>query len=202
MRLLKLSDIKNIQDILKNINNDNYVIIEIDNFLSNDECNDLVTYADSKHYQNSLLVGNILSPARKSNQVWIYDSENKIALKISNLVRTLTGSSIDHMEPLQLLRYGKGEYFGAHYDADNELDRIYTIIIYLNDEYTGGITRFNNLNYNIKPKKGKAVLFKSIVNEVPTVYNQVIEKSIHQGCEIYSGIKYICNKWVHINKYI
>jgi prolyl 4-hydroxylase len=194
-KILKLSEIKNMQDVLQTIDNNNYQIIEIKNFLSNDECDNLVKYADTQYYQKSL-TSEGASTHRKSNQIWIYDSENDVASKISDLTNKLTGSPIDHFEPLQLLRYGKGEYFYEHYDATlTGYDRIYTILIYLNNGYKGGITHFNNLNISIKPEKGKAVLFKSLAND------KIIEKSLHQGCEVYDGMKYVCNKWVHIGKY-
>jgi len=203
-KTIKLKKVENLQEMLQNISNDNYQIIEIKNFLTDSECDELVEFANQKKYQTSLTTAGLLESHRKSNQIWINDSEHHIVQKISDLSTTITGITQDHMEPLQMLRYGVGEYFYEHYDAyisENplvSLDRIYTIIIYLNNGYKGGITHFNKLNYNVKPEKGKAVIFKSLINaELPTL----IDKSQHQGCEVYSGTKYICNKWIRIKTF-
>ena len=105
---IKLSDIATIPAILDTIDDTNYSIIEIRDFLSHAECDELVSYADNQYYQKSLVAGDIESSHRKSNQMWIYDGNNKIAEKISDLSHIITGLPIENMEPLQLLKYGPG----------------------------------------------------------------------------------------------
>ena len=67
-------------------------------------------------------------------------------------------------------KYEIGEKFLEHFDWFNpESDpsyltgqRIWTSMVYLNDDFEGGNTRFINLDINIKPKKGTAIIWANI----------------------------------------
>ena len=201
-------NINNISDITKhieNIDDNNYSIIEIDNYLSSSECDELILYADKQEYFKSQVLspkGSVDSKTRKSKQLWLTDNSHIYCNKISKIASQITQLPIENMEELQIVKYEKGGYFKAHYDPEvvyksNINDRIYTIIIYLNDNFEGGETYFKELDIYVKPKKGKAVLFKSLNND-----KKILRKSFHQGQEITSGVKYMCNKWIHINKFI
>jgi predicted 2-oxoglutarate/Fe(II)-dependent dioxygenase YbiX len=82
-----------------------------------------------------------------------------------------TGTSIDWYEQPQLLRYAPGGYYVYHSDAyDFEIeqrawrkaaDRDISLLLYLNDEYTGGELEFKRLAYTLSPKAGMLVWFPS-----------------------------------------
>jgi len=193
----------NIIKLLDSINDNNYKLIEIDNFLSEKECNDLIIFSETKTYEKSKVLSeteSILSENRESQQLWILDDDNYVVKKISDFCSKFTNKPLKNMEHLQLVKYDIGGYFKEHYDPEpyftsDTNDRIYTFIIYLNDNFDGGTTYFKELNKNIIPKKGKAVLFKSLDNN-----GKLLKKSLHQGSEVTKGIKYMCNKWIHVNK--
>ena len=44
-----------------------------------------------------------------------------------------------------------------------------TLFLYLNDVEEGGETRFTRLNLDIKPRRGRAVLWPNVLNEDPNV---------------------------------
>ena len=46
----------------------------------------------------------------------------------------------------------------------------------------------------LKPKKGKAVIFKNV-----DINGNIINQSLHGGEPVRSGQKWIINKWVHLN---
>ncbi len=192
-----------ITNLLNSINNDNYKIVEINNFLSDQECDDLIEYSKTQTLVKSKVLsekGDVESDNRDSEQLWLEDNKHYVVTKIATLSKKITQKPTNHMEYLQFLKYNKGGYFKEHYDPEinyksDTNDRIYTIIIYLNDDFEGGETYFKNLNTTIKPKKGKAVIFKSLDKN-----GNILEKSLHQGSEVTSGIKYMCNKWIHLNK--
>lgn len=73
----------------------------------------------------------------------------------------------------QLLRYAKGGTYAYHADSENRLrnerekgwrrvhDRDISLILYLNDEFTGGRLHFKQQDIRITPKPGLLVAFPS-----------------------------------------
>jgi len=65
---------------------------------------------------------------------------------------------------LRLYRYGPGEQHSAHWDTEVELEHgrrtLMTYIIYLNDDFTGGVTEFPELRAEVIPRTGQALLFQ------------------------------------------
>lgn len=61
------------------------------------------------------------------------------------------------------MRYSEGEYFGLHSDApfiapDGAFTRL-SLVLYLNDDYTGGETVFPDQALEVIPEVGKVLLF-------------------------------------------
>ena len=82
--------------------------------------------------------------------------------------------------------------------------RFITVIIYLNDNFKGGYTDFPNLNVQIKPSKGKALLFFNCIpnNEShKTGLGDVIYNSMHAGLPVTSGEKWIANFWIRLKNF-
>ena len=112
---------------------------------------------------------------------------------------------LENCEQLQVVKYGPGGFFKAHYDSasdDSEAsvifrsnggNRILTILILLSDpyEYEGGETVFTKLNKKFKINKGDAILFYSLN---PEGKENVLSE--HSGSEIKSGEKMIANIWI------
>jgi prolyl 4-hydroxylase len=188
---------------LLSITDDSYKVYQIDNLLESSECDALCSYADTQNYMGSTVItptGNVYIDTRKSKQLWIKDSDHDVAKKISSYIENHIGYPKENMEDLQLVKYDISGFFNDHYDPDisyknNTSDRIYTVIIYLNDDFEGGETYFKNINLTIKPKKGMGVIFKSLSEN-----NELLSNSLHTGKPIIKGNKYICNKWIHIDK--
>ncbi len=83
----------------------------------------------------------------------------------------------------QLISYTQGGHYEIHADSGPDLeDRFFSVICYLNDDFTGGSTSFPTLNYSVIPRCGKVVIF-------PSEY-------LHQAESIMSGMKYIIVTWI------
>ena len=204
--VININNENKINQLIQNINDDNYDIIIIDNFLTPFECNKLIEYSQTQQLITSETLGdygNITTSYRNSKQLWIKDEQHEIAKKISDFCEIILNLPKKNMESLQFVKYDVSGYFKEHYDAEpdktknnNIKDRAHTFIVYLNDVEEGGETRFPKLNLNIKPKKGSAVYFKTLLpNSI------LLNKSLHQGMPIIRGEKYIINKWIHLNKF-
>jgi prolyl 4-hydroxylase len=74
---------------------------------------------------------------------------------------------------LRLYRYAAGERHGAHWDTVVEFDdgsqSLVTLVFYLNDDFTGGSTHFPELEQNIIPRRGRALLFQHRILHEATV---------------------------------
>lgn len=95
------------------------------------------------------------------------------------------------IEDLQVIRYKENQQYKPHLDPTRENDRVYTVILYLNDDFVGGETYFPLLDLKVKPKKGKSLCFLNRDSA-----SQVISYSKHAGLPVTSGVKYICNIWI------
>ena len=186
---------------------DSYNIKEIDNFLTEQECNHIIKISKDKLI-NSLVMGtheNIKSEVRTSSQYWLKINTDKISRNISKKVSNLTKLPVKNQEDIQVLHYNIANFYKPHYDncninkpyclSDNKRGgkRVYTVFIYLNDIKEGGGTYFPNLNRMIKPKKGTALLFQN------THDNNKISRhpcSLHEGTSPISGEKWAMNIWV------
>jgi len=106
----------------------------------------------------------------------------------SNLARLSLGQ--------QMLRYEEGEYYRSHHDLiEHQIDRqegvrIMTVYLYLNDldEEAGGGTQFTNLGgLTVQPKRGRALLWPSVLDEDP---HKKDVRTMHQAMPVIKGVKY------------
>ena len=96
-------------------------------------------------------------------------------------------------EPPYVLRYPPGGKYVTHSDADHFdekeqrwfrlRDRDVSLLVYLNDDYTGGGLKFDHLNYTYQPGAGDLVFFPSN------------HRFSHQSLPIESGIKWAIVSW-------
>lgn len=67
--------------------------------------------------------------------------------------------------------------------------------MYLNDGEAGGETHFPRLNISVKPKRGRAVLWPSVLDRDPTERD---DRTEHEAVTVYKGVKYAANYWLHM----
>jgi prolyl 4-hydroxylase len=65
-----------------------------------------------------------------------------------------------------------------------------TFYLYLNDVEAGGGTNFNQLGITVTPRRGRAVLWPSVLNDKPS---QQDGRTTHQALPVEKGIKYGAN---------
>ena len=104
------------------------------------------------------------------------------------------------MESIQISKYTNNQKYNSHYDylwSDHERinNRIYTVLIYLNDVKTGGKTIFNTLDLSIQPKLGSALVFS------PSLLNKEADmRLIHEGTNAIND-KWIALIWIRPHRY-
>jgi hypothetical protein len=197
---------KNIKEYIKNNfqkqEEENYrkSIKTIPDFLSLKECDFIIKYCeDSKLFERSEV--SVLTPDnssysevssnRTSYSASMKDRKNKIFSNIYEKVSKMIGMNIDKIESLQCVKYSKGAFFLPHFDADKLLNRKYTILVYLNENFSGGETYFPELKKYINPKTGYGLLFENINSKKRNLIH-----SVHAGMPVNKGVKYACNIWI------
>lgn len=175
----------------------------VEDFVSRAECLTLVKQADAQQGQRFRVLdrANNLEPTLDDTRVaeWVSFGDSQRLLDelvwraLAQRVLPSTGLGIEWYEEPQLLRYTAGGFYFYHSDSDNYdvdyrawrrcLDRDISVIIYLNDEYTGGELEFKRLRYVVRPKAGMLVWFPSDV------------RYEHMARAVTSGCRYALVSW-------
>lgn len=80
--------------------------------------------------------------------------------------------------------------------------RIITFYIYLNgnedSELEGGGTHFPRLDITVTPKRGRAAMWSSVLNDSP---HRKDPRTEHAALPVMKGVKYGANAWIHQRDY-
>ena len=130
--------------------------VEIENFLSVDECNKLIEL----HKKFVVNYGKIHNETEVLNLMFLVlnDSEDEIFIKYIHGKITAHIKAIDQssfINYFEVVKWKQGLKMEKHFDFDFHL---WTSVIYLNDDYEGGETIVDEKK--IIPLKGKIVTFK------------------------------------------
>lgn len=187
--------------------------MEIPDFLTHAQCDALRGAAQERGMVESK-VGEAKTELdkniRNSMQVWFRPEDHPVADFIrGKVMHVLKSSELAHcfgkvfVEDIQVVKYNTQGKYDPHFDttecgADVGVEctatpRIATVLIYLNDDFMGGETRFPNLGFSVKPKKGKAVLFWVVDPSSGFVYKE----TLHGGDPVSVGEKWIATQWIH-----
>jgi len=177
-------------------------MVEIEDFLSHQECDLLIEMIDKNHTRSCVVEGgtdiSTVSETRTSSTCNL-DPEDELVKKVHLKISNALSLPLSKGESLQGQLYEKGQFFKAHNDffsgsayekhCLHSGNRTHTFMIYLNDDFEGGGTHFPKKGITITPKKGKAVIWKNMVNGICQ------EDTMHEGQSIDSGKKYIITSW-------
>lgn len=177
----------------------------LNNYLSTAECRSFLRFAKKQprewlsvldaHQSTPEREVRRRDPARVAQLVELGKKDPQAVQWIDNAVRQFISpiNTPEWFELPQLLRYGPGGKYHAHSDAEHydpqqgmyfrTVDRDFSLLIYLNDDYEGGSLRFEHLNYTYKPSAGDLLIFPS---------NHVFS---HESMPITSGTKYALVSW-------
>jgi prolyl 4-hydroxylase len=162
-------------------------ILIVEEFWSYSQCNDFVKKSEEIGYAQATIEtdkgAKVVKSVRNNSRVLYKDSALAAALwtDIKPFAPKQIGLSvpIGLNELFRFYRYEPGQEFKRHIDQsyirnDREAS-YYTFMIYLNDNYSGGETKFSDIV--IAPKKGQALIFLHSVE--------------HEGSPVTSGVKYV-----------
>ncbi len=162
----------------------------IEGFLDKTECQNLITYSENIGYQEaevSLATGATMLKSVRNNDRLLYKNE-ELAQNYWEVLKDFCPKFLENNiaiglnELFRFYKYTANQRFKRHIDGrftrpqttPKEESRI-TFMIYLNDEFEGGATIFDELT--IKPKTGNALCF--------------IHEQRHEGSTVTAGTKYV-----------
>ncbi|QHT65891.1 oxidoreductase, 2OG-Fe(II) oxygenase [Rhodocytophaga rosea] len=162
-------------------------IFTVENFLSKEECEHYISLSEEVGYEiakvNTESGQRVLTQVRNNNRV-LYNNEALAQLlweKAKPFIPEKIGNStaIGFNELFRFYRYEPGQQFRGHFDQsyirNAEEVSFVTFMIYLNDDFEGGETTFQD--FWIEPKQGMALIF--------------FHDLYHSGREVSRGIKYV-----------
>jgi hypothetical protein len=175
---------------------------EFPNFLTSQECQELIGIAESKKYSLGRLISHTKdlrfdshefehpdkSLGYRKAQIHWFDESNILVSSIKKRIADLSDVPVEYQEGFHFVKYTSGGEYRPHFDAVN---RIKTALIYLNDAYEGGETYFTKAVKTIKPQTGKLIIWNNLL---PDGKNR--PGSFHCGLPVDFGTKYIGVIWI------
>jgi len=178
----------------------------LDNVLTDEECDELIKESETS-MEKSGTVGEKIDGYRTSFNTFISKHNKELnSIKEMNLItQTLTETKLNQHEDVCIVRYEQGQEYKAHHDYfckktmseewERGGDRIFSLLFFLNDDIEGGGTIFTNFNLEIRPKKGRLILWRNYLN------GEQNKDSKHAGMPVVSGVKYVAVKWIREKKF-
>lgn len=129
-------------------------------------------------------------------------NDNLAMACVERVIAKFAGVKLAFAEPIVVLRYEPGQFYQWHYDAihaytaeiEAELARFgqrsKTAILYLNDDFDGGETEFKAPYIQVKPETAAILVFDNTDKA-----GKPIPSSLHRGCEVTAGQKWVCTQW-------
>ena len=205
--IIKKNEIENFLEYAKE--EDDYIFPTIhENVICEEEAKYIIEKAEVI-FKDSETVSGLDTNIRKSQTAWLYVDDIKIK-KIIERICKLTNMPLENAEALQIVKYVPGGFYRQHHDSccdnNNECDefikrggqRSRTMVIYLNDDFTGGFTKFPIIKQKYKPPKYGGLLFHPLEKKGDKCHPY----ALHEGTDLESGVKYIANVWIRQYKFV
>jgi len=148
-------------------------------------------------------------PMRTSSHVTLGPRQHDHVLEaLERCISRVSGVPALNGEFLQILRYHPGEEFRPHVDYFNSSSagayqsladggqRAQTVLMYLNDDYTGGSTYFPELRLDIKGGRGDMLHFHNLGAD-----GLGHRDSLHAGMPVAAGEKWLLSQWIRSESY-
>lgn len=124
--------------------------------------------------------------------------EDLVIRRINERIAAASGTAVDCGEPLHLLRYTPGQEYKPHTDSmpGEANQREWTVLVYLNESYEGGATRFPRLDYEVRGAPGDALIFCNVTPD-----GRPHPASLHAGLPVTGGAKWLATRWIRTRAY-
>ena len=134
-----------------------------ENFISPSECQELIDISKSNKeeipYGDESRGGNTYLTTLDG--IYFESQENNVVDKVTNLCKTFDDRVL--IDYAAVVRWPVGTFMKPHIDPSRpgQEPDLMAAVLYLNDDFTGGCTRFDD--YEIKPETGKLLVFSNSI---------------------------------------
>ncbi|KAM7412851.1 hypothetical protein PAMA_020304 [Pampus argenteus] len=175
-------------------------------FITDTEAEDIKRVAQQGLRRSVVAAGEKQATAdyRISKSAWLKDSAHSIVGKLDQRISMLTGLNVKHPygEYLQVVNYGIGGHYEPHFDHATSPsspvfklktgNRVATFMIYLSSVEAGGSTAFIYANFSVPVVEKAAIFWWNLHRNGKEDVN-----TLHAGCPVLIGDKWVANKWIH-----
>ena len=182
------------------------MVRKISNVLEEWECNQLISYAKTRLVKSKVIdtdsYGKEKIDIGRTNSHFEFVEPLDIEVKgirqyIQTRISEVLNIPIENQETPGILHYDIGEEYQAHWDyfdkntkwwdyvQDTGGQRLYSVLIYLNNVDEGGETEYPLLKLKVKPELGTMLIHKNIEDD-----GTPIESSFHAGLPPVSNEKW------------
>jgi prolyl 4-hydroxylase len=134
-------------------------------------------------------------PVRRARAMSFGPLDEDLAVgAIADRIAAASGTDRAAAEPLAVLAYGARDEYRPHLDTVPGLanQRAVTVLTYLNDDFAGGETVFDD-GPTVAPRTGDAIVFR-----VADASGQPLPEARHAGAPVTRGVKYLCSRWIRL----
>ncbi|HWT13328.1 MAG TPA: 2OG-Fe(II) oxygenase [Allosphingosinicella sp.] len=170
-------------------------------FLTARECDGLIRLIDAERIPSQVLAPTE-DPEFRTSESCNLDPLDPLVQQVEAKISGLMGIDPMRSETIQGQRYAVGQQFKAHHDFFHPGEpywpemqrtggqRTWTAMVFLNVPEGGGQTVFENAGLKVVPRRGNLLTWNNLdARGEPNFY------SLHQGCPVTAGVKYIITKW-------
>ncbi|XP_040047147.2 prolyl 4-hydroxylase subunit alpha-3 isoform X1 [Gasterosteus aculeatus] len=182
-----------------------YVVL-YHNFITDKEAEDIKRTSHPGLKRSVVAAGEKQATAeyRISKSAWLKGSSHSTVGKLDNKISVLTGLNVKHPygEHLQVVNYGIGGHYEPHFDHATlpsspvfklkTGNRVATFMIYLSTVEAGGSTAFIYANFSVPVVEKAAIFWWNLHRN-----GQGDADTLHAGCPVLIGDKWVANKWIH-----
>jgi prolyl 4-hydroxylase len=173
-------------------------LIHFPSFLTPGECQHIANVAVSTLTPSTVFDPasgrQVANPVRTSDGTVVGPAQEDLVVQaVLRRVASATQTDLAQGESLSVLRYAPGQEYRPHFDAlaRTSNNRIKTVLMYLNDSYTGGETAFPELGLVFAARAGDALAFDGLLPD-----GSVNLLSRHAGLPVTRGTKWVATRWI------
>lgn len=175
------------------------LVIRFSAFATPDECDQLIAMS-APHLrpapvEQDNVAGTVHASVRTCDSMGFpLAGESPFIHAMNRRIAAALGIPHTHGEPTQVFRYQPGQEFKPHLDTGGPFaknQRVWTFLVYLNDDYEGGETRFIKTGLAIKGRRGEAIMFRNVGAD-----GRPDPMTEHWGMPIVSGTKWLLSRWI------
>lgn len=151
--------------------------------------------------------GHFIDESRGNRTQIFFDRKDPLIFPIRKKIAELTNLPIEHQTRPLLTIYNAGDEYKNHFDfipsPGQGGQRLKSVVLYLNDDYEGGTTYFEQHRLFINPEKGKLLIFDNVkqkfwkfIGEERFYRNGKDETVKHRVIPVRKGTKFVIIMWI------